>query len=297
MLHRSMRAGRALVPSAALDLAATAPAAHAAATAPQDVSSSVTVNATAGLGAIPSGAIGLNKVGSTVDGSTEPAVETPFAPYYGIEMLSKLGSPGDEMVTSSTNNSLLKGRAVRRADGGLDVLPDNEDPGDTDDVSLNLSGFTASGMPTVFTLGNDATSITIASGSASSVTVPAYSLVVVQIPGSAGTGVTAPGAPGQPVVSNLTSAGAELTWPASTTGSHPVADSPTPPRFPPPKEGHFYAPHPFAGSPASRPGAAANLARGLRVRGSRRGDHARADDVEFRVGCVARLFGELHESE
>jgi len=175
-------------------------------------------------GATDYGDEGIFSNASNGSGYTEPAIETPFAPYYGIEMLSKLGSPGDEMVTSSSNNSLLKAHAVRRADGGLDLLLDNEDPSNADDVSLSYSGFTASGTPTVFTLGNNATSITSASGSASTVTVPAYSLVVVQIPGSGGSGVTAPGAPGQPVVSNLTSTGATLGWPASTAGSHPVAD-------------------------------------------------------------------------
>jgi len=167
---------------------------------------------------------GMFSNASNGSGVTEPAVETPFAPYYGVEMLSKLGSPGDEMVTSSTNNSLLKVHAVRRAGGGLDVLLDNEDPSNADTVALSLNGFTASGTPTVFALGNNATSVTSSSGSASSVTVPAYSLVVVQIPGSGGTGVTVPGAPGQPVVGNLTSSGATLTWPASTAGSYPVAD-------------------------------------------------------------------------
>ena len=167
---------------------------------------------------------GMFSNASNGSGVTEPAVDTPFAPYYGVEMLSRLGSPGDEMVTASSSNALLKVHAVRRAGGGLDVLLDNEDPSDADTVSLSYSGFTASGSPTVSTFGNNATSITSASGSASSVTVPAYSLVVLQIPGSGGTGVTVPGAPGQPVVSNLTSSGATLTWPASTAGSSPVAD-------------------------------------------------------------------------
>src|SRR5258708_40324851 len=107
-------------------------------------------------------------------------------------MVSKLGSPGDEMVTSSSNNSLLKVHAVRRADGGLDLLLDNEDPSNADAVALNLSGFTSSGTPTVFTLGNNSTSISSASGSVSSVTAPAYALVVVQIPGSGGRRVPGP---------------------------------------------------------------------------------------------------------
>ena len=175
---------------------------------------------------------GIFSNGSSIGGATEPAVDTPFAPYYGIEMLSKLGSPGDEMVTSTSSNALVRVHAVRRADGGLDVLIDNEDPSNSYTVSLSFSGFTPSGSPTVYTLANNATSITSATqSSTSSVTVGPYSLSVVQLPGSGGTGVTAPGAPGQPVASNLssstsssTSGTATLSWPAASAGTYPVAD-------------------------------------------------------------------------
>jgi hypothetical protein len=175
---------------------------------------------------------GIFSDASSSDGVTEPAADTPFAPYYAIEMLSKLGSPGDEMVTSSSANALVRVHAVKRADGNLDVLIDNEDPSNSYTVNLGYSNFTASGSPTVDTLANNATAITSTTqSSASSVTVAPYSLTVVQIPGSGGTGVTAPGAPGQPVASNLasstsstTSGSATLTWPASTAGTNPVAD-------------------------------------------------------------------------
>jgi Cellulose binding domain/Fibronectin type III domain len=175
---------------------------------------------------------GIFSNASSIGGSTEPAADTPFAPYYGIEMLSKLGSPGDQMVTATSGNALLRVHAVRRAGGGLDVLIDNEDPSNSYTVGLSYSGFTPSGSPTVYTLANNATSITSATQSSiSSVTVGPYSLTVVQLPGSGGTGVTAPSAPGQPVASNLssstssnTSGTATLTWPASTAGTNPVAD-------------------------------------------------------------------------
>jgi hypothetical protein len=174
---------------------------------------------------------GIFSNGSNGSGVTEPAVDTPFAPYYGIEMLSKLAAPGDTMVTSTSSQSLLRVHAVRDTSGNLNILIDNEDPSNSYTVSLAYSGFTASGTPTVYTLANNATSITSASGSSSSVTVAPYSLTVVHIPGSGGTGVTAPGAPGQPVASNLasstsssTSGTATLTWPASTPGTYPVAD-------------------------------------------------------------------------
>jgi hypothetical protein len=182
-------------------------------------------------GATDYGDQGIFSNGSSSAGSTEPAAETPFGPYYGIEMLSKLGAPGDQMVTSTSGNALVRVHAVRRAGGSLDVLIANEDPSNAYTVSLATSGFTASGSPTVYTYANNGTSITSTTqSSASSVTVQPYSITVLQIPGSGGTGVTAPGAPGQPVASNLssstssnTSGTATLTWPASTAGTNPIA--------------------------------------------------------------------------
>jgi hypothetical protein len=173
---------------------------------------------------------GIFSNGSNGSGVTEPAVDTPFAPYYAIEMLSKLAAPGDTMVTSSSSQALLKVHAVRDTSGNLNLLIDNEDPSNSYTVSLTTSGFTPSGPPTVYTLANNATSITSASGSATSVTVAPYSLTVVHIPGSGGTGVSAPGAPGQPTVSGLssstsssTSGTATLSWPAATAGTYPIA--------------------------------------------------------------------------
>ena len=169
---------------------------------------------------------------SSSSGVTEPAAETPFSPYYAIELLSKLGSPGDEMVTATSANALVRVHAVRRASGNLDVLIENEDPGNSYTANLALNGFTASGSPTVYTLADNGTTITSTTqSSASSVTVAPYSLTVVQIPGTGGTGVTAPGTPGQPTAANLnsstsgnTSGTATLSWPASAAGTYPVAN-------------------------------------------------------------------------
>jgi len=173
---------------------------------------------------------GIFSNGSNSGGTTEPAVDTPFAPYYGMEMLTKLAAPGSTMVTSTSSQALVRVHAVRDASGNLNVLIDNEDPSNSYTVSLAYSGFTPSGSPTVYTLANNATSITSAAGSPTSVTAAPYSLTVVHVPGSGGTGVTAPGAPGQPVASKLSSSTsgsntgtATLTWPASTPGTNPIA--------------------------------------------------------------------------
>ena len=182
-------------------------------------------------GATDYGDQGIFSNASNYGGTAEPAADTPFAPYYGIEMLTKLDSPGDEMVTATSGNALVRVHAVRRAGGSLDVLIDNEDPASSYTVNLTYNGFTPSGSSTVYTLGNNATSITSATQSSpTSVTVAPYTLTVVQIPGSGGTGITAPGAPGQPTVSGLssstsgsTSGTATLAWPASTAGTYPVS--------------------------------------------------------------------------
>jgi Cellulose binding domain/Fibronectin type III domain len=182
-------------------------------------------------GATDYGDQGIFSNGTNYGGTTEPAVDTPFAPYYGIEMLSKLAAPGGAMVAATSSQSLLRVHAVRDASGNLNVLIDNEDPSNSYTVSLAYSNFTPSGTPTVYTLANNATSITSASGSAGSVTAGPYSLTVVHVPGSGSTGVTAPGAPGQPTISGLssstssnTSGTGTLSWPAAAAGTYPIAN-------------------------------------------------------------------------
>ncbi|WP_051450835.1 cellulose binding domain-containing protein [Actinospica robiniae] len=174
---------------------------------------------------------GMFSSGTNGSGVTEPPLDTPFDSYYGVQMLTKLAAPGDEMVSSTSGNALVRVHAVRKANGTLTVLIDNEDPTNSYTASLSYSGFTPSGTTTTYTLANNATAITSATqSSASSVTVAPYTLTVLQIPGSGGTVAAAPSAPGQPAVSNLssttasnTSGTATLTWPAATAGTYPVA--------------------------------------------------------------------------
>ncbi|NUP53904.1 MAG: alpha-L-arabinofuranosidase [Catenulispora sp.] len=175
---------------------------------------------------------GMFSSGGNGSGVTEPPLDTPFASYHGVQMLAKLAAPGDQMVGAASGNALVRVHAVRRADGSLSVLIDNEDPTNSYTANLAYNGFTPAGSPTVYTLANNAGTITSATqSSASSVTVAPYTLTVVQVPGSGGGVATAPSPPGQPVASNLasstssnTSGTATLTWSASTPGTYPVAN-------------------------------------------------------------------------
>jgi hypothetical protein len=163
---------------------------------------------------------GIFSNGSSIGGATEPAVDTPFAPYYGIEMMTRLGAPGDQLVPTTSGNALLRTHAVRRADGTLDVLIDNEDPGNSYTVNLTYNGYSPSGTVHVYTLANHATTITSGTqGAAGSVTVGPYSLTVLQVPGSGGSGsgdTTPPSAPTNPHVTGTTGGSIALGWTAST---------------------------------------------------------------------------------
>ena len=138
------------------------------------------------------GATDFNDYGMLSSGaSCEPAQNTPFPAYYGTEMISKLGSPGDTLVSTSSSTSLVSSHAVKRTNGDVDVMLINKDPNNSATVSLSYNGFTpGSGTPTVYSYLKNGTSITsAASGSASSQTVPPYSVVVVQL--HSGSGSTA----------------------------------------------------------------------------------------------------------
>jgi hypothetical protein len=115
--------------------------------------------------------------------SCQPPANTPFPPYHGIEMMTRLGGPGDRLVQASESNPLLSAHAVRRANGDLHVMLINKDPANDTTVNLSYTGFTpSSATPTVHSYLKNATSIgSTTTGSATTQTVPAYSTVVVQL--------------------------------------------------------------------------------------------------------------------
>ncbi len=157
----------------------------------------------------------------TINGAQvcEPAADTPFPAYYGMQLLSKFIHPGDTLVSATSSQSLVKSYAVKAADGSLRVMLVNDDPSNSYSVGLSYSGFTpASGAPSVATLAPPGTSITTAaSGSAAAQTIAPYSAAVITLqPGST---VTPPTTPGTPTASGVTSTSVNLSWTASTSST------------------------------------------------------------------------------
>ncbi|SFW70440.1 cellulose binding domain-containing protein [Amycolatopsis australiensis] len=155
----------------------------------------------------------LSSATCLADGACEPALNTPFAPYYGLRMLSTFARPGDQFVRAGADDPLIDAHAVRRPDGNLAVLLVNKDPAAERAVTLGYAGYTPAAGSQVYTFTNGATSISAAAaGSAFSQTLPPYSLTTLVLHPAAA--AARPPAPGQPTATT-TDRTATISWPAS----------------------------------------------------------------------------------
>ncbi|HEU5353090.1 MAG TPA: cellulose binding domain-containing protein [Actinocrinis sp.] len=162
---------------------------------------------------------GVLSSGTCVGTTCEPALNTPFPPYFGISMLSKLGRPGDQMVKAGTDQPLVSAHAVRQANGNLAVQIVNKDVNNSYPINLHYTGYSPStATPTVYTYGDEASSITSAAqGTSSSQTIAPYTIETVVLTPS-GNGVSALTAPSSPSVSNITGSQATVSWTPSAGG-------------------------------------------------------------------------------
>jgi hypothetical protein len=157
-------------------------------------------------------------------GACQPALNTPFAPYHAVKLLSTFARPGDQFVRAATDNPAISAHAARRPNGDLAVLLANRDPANAQPVTLDYAGYEpAAATPTVYTFTNGATGIASAeTGTATSQTLPPYSLTALVLhPADRPAGL--PSAPGQPSVSAVTDTTATITWPSASAGNRPIA--------------------------------------------------------------------------
>jgi Cellulose binding domain/Fibronectin type III domain len=159
---------------------------------------------------------GLFSSATCMTGGCEPALNTPFAPYYALGILSTFARPGDQMIGAGSSQSLVSAHAVRRPNGDVAVLLVNKDPGSAHPVTIDYAGLTlAAGAPAVSTFTNGAASIATAqTGTATGQVLPPYSLTVLVLHTTGGAPVPAPG---QPEAGAITDRTATISWPASAS--------------------------------------------------------------------------------
>ncbi|TXK34301.1 cellulose binding domain-containing protein [Nonomuraea sp. C10] len=166
----------------------------------------------------------LSSAACTSDGSVcEPALNTPFAPYYALQMVSRFARPGDQFVRAAADQPAVSAHAARRPNGELAVMLINTSRDTSYAAALDYEGYTpAAGAATVLTHTNGATAITTeTAGTPAGRLLPPLSLTTIVLrPAAPPSG---PGAPGQPTATTVTDTTATITWPRATPGARPVA--------------------------------------------------------------------------
>jgi len=94
------------------------------------------------------GDYGVLSDGSCSGATCEPAADTPFASYYGLQLLSRFIHPGETLVSATSSQGLVQTYAVRTRDG-MRVMVVNDDPANSYSVALSVPGFSAHG-PVLF---------------------------------------------------------------------------------------------------------------------------------------------------
>ncbi|MFI0897616.1 cellulose binding domain-containing protein [Streptomyces sp. NPDC020983] len=183
-----------------------------------------THNGPGAISTAPDGATDFNDYGILSSGTCvgdvcEPPLNTPFAPYHAISMLSHLGRPGDQLIGAASGSPLVAAHAVHRKNGDLSVMLINKDPAKAQTVALNYANFLPDGSAaTVDTFRDQASSIDSATApNTGTWTLPPYSITTVTVHPRAGSG-SALSAPGAPKVTAAGATTATVSWTPSTGG-------------------------------------------------------------------------------
>ena len=157
--------------------------------------------------------------------SGEPAMDTPYPPYYGYEVAAKLAVKGAKVGTLPIATPNIYSYYSDLPGGGYAVMLVNADPASSYQVSTSSLGITST-SETQYTYDSASPAIATTTFSGSSVSVPAESVVVL----TNGTG----GPPPTPTPTPTTPAPAPTTHSPTPTPT-PTSPAPTPPR--PPRRG------------------------------------------------------------
>jgi hypothetical protein len=129
----------------------------------------------------------LSRGMTSANGQVEPAAETPFPSYYGLQMLSHLGHAAhSKLLSASSSSPLVSVHAAQQRDRNVHVLLINKDPARAYTVTVSLDGASPRGMARVFSYGKADTRIRSTSkrvhGSSFAIRVAPYSMTTVQLP-------------------------------------------------------------------------------------------------------------------
>jgi hypothetical protein len=114
----------------------------------------------------------------------EPAAETPFPAYYGLQMLSRFIQPGTTLVAASSSQSLVQVFAARIGRGQLRVMIINDDPANSYGIDLAAAGYRLAPSAPVLFYGQHSSGVQTLSGPAgraAAATAAPYSITTLTL--------------------------------------------------------------------------------------------------------------------
>jgi hypothetical protein len=114
----------------------------------------------------------------------EPAAETPFPAYYGLQMLSRFIQPGTTLVAASSSQSLVQAFAARIGRGQLRVMIVNDDPANSYGINLAAGGYRLAPSAPVLFYGQHSSGVQTLSGPAgraAAATAAPYSITTLTL--------------------------------------------------------------------------------------------------------------------
>ncbi len=129
-----------------------------------------------GWGVYGGGDLGLLSTGDCNDDNTScaPPADTPFRPYWALQLVGALTRHGGALVPVTSSDPLVVGHAVREPDGTLGVLVQNDDPTAAAAIRFAIPGYHA--VSAVQYAATDKAPHPVALGHE----LPAYSLTLLQ---------------------------------------------------------------------------------------------------------------------
>jgi hypothetical protein len=160
---------------------------------------------------------GVLSSGGCAGGVCEPAANTPFPAYYGLQAVGGFATPGAEMVGATSSNSAVTAYAVKTS-SGMNLMLVNHSAQTSEPVSISYAGFNAANVASAEQLSDANKKLQQIRGmNAHGLTLPAYSITVLKLSSSGGTPAGA--------ASCTVTAGTSVSWPGGYTESVKITNT------------------------------------------------------------------------
>jgi len=122
--------------------------------------------------------------GCTSGGACEPAANTPFSAYYGLQAIGGFAPAGAQMVSATSSNSTVTSYAVKTS-GGMNLMLVNHSAQTSEPVSVAYAGFNPTSVTSAAQFSDANKKLQQINGvNAHALTLPAYSITVLKLSGS-----------------------------------------------------------------------------------------------------------------